>query len=82
MKQPRDLSGKELVSLLAKHYGYETVRQAGSHLRMTSRFMGIEHHMTIPLHSPLKPGMLGAILSEVAGYLKIDKKTLLGILFK
>ena len=82
MKQPRDVSGKELARLLAKHYGYETIRQAGSHVRMTSKLMKEEHHITIPLHDPLKPGMLSAILAEVAARKKIEKKKLVETLFK
>jgi len=31
------------------------------------------HHVTIPAHDPLKIGTLAGILSEVAGYLKIDR---------
>ena len=48
---------------------------------MTSKRMGEEHHITIPLYDPLKPGMLNGLLVEVAAYLKISKKTLLEILF-
>jgi predicted RNA binding protein YcfA (HicA-like mRNA interferase family) len=81
LKQPRDLSGEKLARLLSKHCGYETVRQAGSHLRMTSKLHAGEHHITIPLQNPLIPGLLNAILPEVAANRKIDKKTLLETLF-
>ncbi|MBI5179097.1 MAG: type II toxin-antitoxin system HicA family toxin [Nitrospinae bacterium] len=81
MKQPRDLSGREFSRLLSKHFGYEVVRQVGSHITMTTHFMGEEHHLTIPLHDPLKPGMLSALLSEVATYMKTDKKRLMEKLF-
>ena len=71
MKIPRDLSGTDLVKLL-RHYGYETTRQAGSHIRLTTKEKG-EHHITIPNHSPLKIGTLSAILAEVAEHFGITK---------
>ena len=81
MRLPRDLSGAELTKLLAK-YEYRATRQTGSHLRLTSTLKGKEHHITIPKHSPLKIGTLSSILTEVAEYLKKDKKDLLSELFR
>ncbi|HXT87375.1 MAG TPA: type II toxin-antitoxin system HicA family toxin [Verrucomicrobiae bacterium] len=72
MKLPRDLSGSELAHLLAR-YGYEITRQTGSHLRLTSRFKGSEHHLTIPAHRALKIGTLSTILSDVASYLQTER---------
>ncbi len=68
MKLPRDLSGRELATVLAR-YGYAASRQSGSHLRLTSTLSGGQHHVTIPLHAALRVGTLSAILSEVAAYL-------------
>ena len=75
MKLPRDLPGEQLASLL-RHYGYETTRQTGSHLRLKSTAKGSEHHITIPRHKELKVGTLNAILSDVAGYLEMDREEL------
>jgi predicted RNA binding protein YcfA (HicA-like mRNA interferase family) len=75
LKLPRDLPGEQLASLL-RRYGYETTRQTGSHLRLTSTAKGSEHHITIPRHKELKVGTLNAILSDVAGYLEIDREEL------
>ena len=75
MKLPRDLSGEELARLLRRH-GYEITRQTGSHIRLTSKTKGTEHHVTIPAHSPLKVGTLSAILADVAAYLEIDRTAL------
>ncbi len=80
MRLPRDLSGLELARLL-RRYQYEITRQTGGHLRLTSRIKGAEHHVTIPIHGPLKIGTLGAILAEVAGYLEIDRAALRDALF-
>jgi len=35
-KIPRDISGRDLAKVLSK-YGYEIVRQTGSHIRLVSR---------------------------------------------
>ena len=75
MKIPRDLPGDQLASLL-RQYGYETTRQTGSHLRLTSTTSGTEHHITIPRHKELRVGTLNAILSDVAAYLEMDREEL------
>lgn len=75
MRLPRDLSGHDLAKLL-RRYEYEVVRQTGSHMRLRSMLRGIPHHVTIPAHDPLKVGTLAGILSEVAGYLEIDRTKL------
>ena len=80
MKLPRDLSGEQLARLL-RQYGYEITRQTGSHLRLTSRIRGTEHHVTIPAHNPLKVGTLSAILADVAAYMEVDRATLSENLF-
>ncbi len=66
MKLPRDCSGTNLAKALGK-LGYTIVRQDGSHIRLTTAERG-EHHMTIPAHSPLKVGLLSALLKDVAGH--------------
>ena len=80
MKLPRDLEGKKLASLL-RPYGYQTTRQTGSHMRLTSALKGREHHVTIPTHEELGVGTLHSILREVATYLEMDLNTLLRQLF-
>jgi predicted RNA binding protein YcfA (HicA-like mRNA interferase family) len=80
MRLPRDLGGEDLVGLLAR-YGYRITRQTGSHLRLTSTHMGVEHHVTVPKHTPLRVGTLGSIMNEVASYLEIDRKHLIKELF-
>ncbi len=72
---PRDVSHKELSTLLGK-YGYTITRQTGSHIRLKSDLMGYEHSITIPAHDPIKIGTLNKILTDVAAYLKIQKEKL------
>jgi predicted RNA binding protein YcfA (HicA-like mRNA interferase family) len=68
------------VSLL-RQIGYEPSRQTGSHVRLTSKVRGFEHHLTIPRHRTLKVGTLAAILTDVAAYLEIDRESLAERLF-
>jgi predicted RNA binding protein YcfA (HicA-like mRNA interferase family) len=79
-KIPRDLSGDELSKLLKK-YGYEVVRQTGSHIRLISVYKETEHKITIPNHNPIKIGTLNNILNDIAEYLKIPKQVLISQLF-
>jgi len=79
MKLPRDLSGAQLAKALAR-VGYSTTRQTGSHLRLTTASPS-EHHVTIPLHDPLKVGTLAAILADIAAHHEISRDELLNRLF-
>lgn len=79
MKLPRDLSGVELAKALSR-IGYRITRQTGSHARLT-RDAPFQHHITIPAHDPLKVGTLSAILSDVAGNLKVSREDLIRQLF-
>ncbi len=75
MRLPRDLSGADLIRRLGK-LGYTVTRQAGTHVRLTTRERG-EHHITIPAHDPLRIGTLAAVLSAVAAHHGIDRDELL-----
>jgi predicted RNA binding protein YcfA (HicA-like mRNA interferase family) len=75
MKLPRNLSGDELVKGLAR-VGYTISRQRGSHVFMTTLRNG-EHHVTVPLHDPLKTGTLAGILGSVADHLKVTREELI-----
>ncbi len=79
MKLPRDIGGLELAKALAR-IGYAVSRQSGSHLRLTCAEPA-EHHVTIPLHAPLKIGTFAAILAEVAERQSVSREELLTRLF-
>jgi predicted RNA binding protein YcfA (HicA-like mRNA interferase family) len=64
MRLPRDLSGAQLIRVLGK-LGYVPTRQTGSHVRLSCTAPA-QHHVTIPLHDPLRIGTLAAILASVA----------------
>jgi predicted RNA binding protein YcfA (HicA-like mRNA interferase family) len=76
MKIPRDINAPDLVRAL-RVLGYESVRQEGSHIRLTTS-VGGTHHLTIPNHRPLKTGtLLGGVLKPVATHHKLTVAELL-----
>ena len=64
MRLPRDVSGTGLLAALGR-LGYETARQRGAHVRITTQVNG-EHHEVVPLHNPIKVKTLSSILKSVA----------------
>lgn len=79
MRISRDVGAEDLISLLRRN-GYESTRQTGSHICITTILNG-EHHVTIPRHKPLRVGTLQAILSDIAGHLNTDWRTFAEELF-
>ena len=75
MKLPRDVSGDEVVKGL-RRVGYEKTRQRGDHVTLTTQKNG-EHHVTVPLHHPIKVGTLAAILDSVGSHLEVDRQRLI-----
>ena len=76
MRIPRDLDGSTLIRRLAA-LGYEPTRQSGSHVRLSRPSPDGTHHVTIPLHSPLRVGTLNALLNDIAAHLGISKDELI-----
>ncbi|RLG16339.1 hypothetical protein DRN69_01030 [Candidatus Pacearchaeota archaeon] len=58
-KLPR-ISGKEVIKILTKFFGFRTLRQRGSHVTLTNDLV----FLTVPLHSELDRGTLLAILRD------------------
>jgi len=75
MKLPRDVSGPQLVKALGG-LGYQTTRQTGSHIRVTTQLDG-ENHEVVPYHDPIKVGTLSAILKRIAAHHKMTVDELL-----
>jgi len=80
VKLPRDLSGHEFANLL-RRYGYEVIRQSGSHLQLRSGILGTNHTVTEPAHKFLRTGTQNSILARVAQCLRMDRSELLKELF-
>ncbi|WP_394706864.1 type II toxin-antitoxin system HicA family toxin [Marispirochaeta sp.] len=70
---PRDCDYLRLIRLLKK-YGYEVIRQKGSHIRLFSE--EYNHSVTIPAHNPVKIGTKNNILSEIAERVATSKDNL------
>ena len=81
MRLPRDISGWELAALLRRYYGYEIVRQAGSHLQLVSFYMGYEGNLSVPRHNFVRIGTLIRTLNIAAAYLEISRDELAERLF-
>jgi predicted RNA binding protein YcfA (HicA-like mRNA interferase family) len=79
MKLPRNLTGAQLIRALGK-LGYATTRQTGSHVRLSCE-VRLQHHITVPLHDPLRIGTLAAILADVADAHALTREELLQALF-
>lgn len=79
MKLPRNLTGAQLIRAL-EQLGYQPNRQAGSHVRLTC-LLPKEHHLTIPLHDPLRIGTLASILADVAAHHGMTRDALISKLF-
>jgi predicted RNA binding protein YcfA (HicA-like mRNA interferase family) len=75
-KTPRDVSGKDLVKVLSK-YGYEVVRQSGSHIRMSIITSDGVKNVTIPNHASIKLGTLMSIINEVSSQLNISREDII-----
>jgi len=43
--------------------------------------MNGSHHLTLPDHNPIKPGLLSGILSEVASHIGMKKVALISYLY-
>lgn len=76
MKLPRDLSGRELIQVLCRHYAYRQVHQVGSHVILQTE-SPVAHRIPIPDHSPLRLGTLNAILNAVARAKGVSKNDIL-----
>jgi predicted RNA binding protein YcfA (HicA-like mRNA interferase family) len=65
MKLRRDISGRELVKMLCRNWGYRQVNQVGSHIILQTD--APQHHrLSVPDHNPVRLGTLNSIVRAVA----------------
>ena len=56
------LSGHEIVKVLIKHFGFEPVRQRGSHIILRKFVNGKKVVTVVPMHKEVKIGtLIGAL---------------------
>jgi predicted RNA binding protein YcfA (HicA-like mRNA interferase family) len=75
------ISGQALVRRLERSYGYEIVRQRGSHVRIRTMQNG-KHALTVPDHKELARGTLDGILGAVAAHFGLTKDEVVSQLFE
>lgn len=76
MKLPRDLSGRELVQCLSRHWGYRVVHRQGSHVILQTE-QPSHHRIAVPDHAVLRVGTLHSILRAVAQHKRVDRGAIL-----
>jgi predicted RNA binding protein YcfA (HicA-like mRNA interferase family) len=62
MKLPQ-ISGLKLIKILNK-FGFQTIRQKGSHIRLEKKINDETIKLTVPLHNKLKKGTLLCIIKS------------------
>ncbi|PIQ07479.1 MAG: hypothetical protein COW72_00090 [Candidatus Nealsonbacteria bacterium CG18_big_fil_WC_8_21_14_2_50_37_10] len=58
----RVLSGKEVIKVLCREFGFYFVSQKGSHVKLKRRLRNKEIVTIVPLHKELAPGTLKGVL--------------------
>ena len=59
---PKILSGKKVIKILCREFGFFLVSQQGSHVKLRKRIKGQEITTVVPLHRELAPGTLKGVL--------------------
>jgi predicted RNA binding protein YcfA (HicA-like mRNA interferase family) len=76
MKLQRSVSGQRLVDHRCRKWDYTRIRQAGSHVMLRTETPSRDG-ISVPLHSPLRPGMLAAIVRDVATHKGVTREDIL-----
>jgi len=59
---PKLFSGKKVIKILCREFGFYFVSQKGSHVKLRRKIKGRKITTIIPLHKELSPGTLRGIL--------------------
>ena len=76
MKIPRDVSGRDLIQLLCRQYGYRQVSQAGSHVILVTDTPHPQR-IAVPNHKTVRVGTLNGIFRVVGPHKGIDRGELI-----
>jgi predicted RNA binding protein YcfA (HicA-like mRNA interferase family) len=66
----KPISGKRVIKILCREFGFYFVSQKGSHVKLGQRVEGQEIITIVPIHKELAPGTLKGVL-ELA---QVDEK--------
>ena len=58
----KTISGKQVIKILCREFGFCFVSQKGSHVKLRKMIKGEEINTIVPLHKELAPGTLKGIL--------------------
>ncbi|MFZ5392562.1 MAG: type II toxin-antitoxin system HicA family toxin [Patescibacteria group bacterium] len=61
---PKTISGKKLVRILCRYWGFVSVSQRGSHIKLKFCDKNKDIVVIVPLHSELARGTLKGILKQ------------------
>jgi len=70
------ISGARLIKFL-QQFGYEIIRQKGSHVRLVKDAPSGKHKITIPNYNPVAKGTLSDILTRIAIWCQVPKDELI-----
>jgi predicted RNA binding protein YcfA (HicA-like mRNA interferase family) len=73
---PRDLSGRELVQILCKQWGYVIVNREGSHIILQTE-TPTRQRIPVPDHPALRIGTLNNILRLVSKHKQVTREDIL-----
>ncbi len=76
MRLPRDLSERELIECLCRHWGYARVHQVGSHVVLETNDPTAQR-LSVPDHPALRIGTLNAILRAVSRHKGVSREDIL-----
>jgi len=79
MRIPRDLSGRDLIRLLCKDWGYRAIHQVGSHVILETDEPS-HHRLAVPDHRVLRIGTLNGILRVVAAHKGVSREDILSVM--
>jgi predicted RNA binding protein YcfA (HicA-like mRNA interferase family) len=65
------LSGLDVIKVF-KRFGFNTVSQKGSHVKLKRIKDGLPQTLTIPNHKELDTGTLRAIINQASRYIKLE----------
>jgi predicted RNA binding protein YcfA (HicA-like mRNA interferase family) len=76
VKTPRDLSGREVVKILCRHWDYVELKQEGSHIILQTETPS-RQRIPVPDHHALRLGTLNSILRFVSRHKGVEKEDVL-----
>lgn len=76
MKIPRDISGRQLVKVLCREFGYQKIHQEGSQIVLETEEPS-HQRLSIPDHDSLRVGTLNNIVRSVANHKNVTRDEIL-----